>query len=668
MAVNDIVMGAAGASSPATYIEDVFSTYLYTGNDGAQTITNNIDVSTKGALVWIKARAGTYGTQSHCLINTPISNTVYYSSNTTGNGTGLGASAFTPTTSGFNLNSVGAIINNSATTYASWTFRKQPKFFDIVTYTGDGSDTREVPHNLGSTPGTIIIKSTGTSNNWVVWHRSAVSPSTGLPNSSNAAGAKVRNALLFLNTTSSVADLDNSIKAPSSTTLYFGDRMNATEDVNVSGRTYVAYIFAHNAGGFGATGTDNVISCGSYTGNGGTQSITLGYEPQWLLIKKSNGIGSWFLMDNMRGLYAPTASGAVLFPNNTNAENAIYGDANVNSTGFTALGGVFNNTGDTYIYIAIRRPMKTPTTGTEVFSPKYETVASNATTTLGFTFDMFFQKWRNSGENWAVQDSLRGISNNAGTDSAYSLASNSTASEVNVSGSYIYGRTNTAAKYGSYWNGFPTSTYFFGRAPGFFDVVCYTGTGANRTVNHNLTVAPEMMIVKSRSSSTFGWFVYHSSVGNTKYLQMDTNAAPVTNNEIWNNTSPTSTVFTIGTSAAVNAVNQTEVVYLFATCAGVSKVGSYTGNGSSQTINCGFTTGARFIMIKCTSATGDWKVIDSARGIVAGNDPTLALNTTAAEVTGTDCIDPDSSGFIVNQETTNNLNVNGASYIFLSIA
>jgi hypothetical protein len=73
-------------------------------------------------------------------------------------------------------------------------------------------------------------------------------------------------------------------------------------------------------------------------------------------------------------------------------------------------------------------------------------------------------------------------------------------------------------------------------------------------------------------------------------------------------------------------------------------------------------------MVKCTSATGDWKVIDSARGIVAGNDPTLALNTTAAEVTGTDCIDPDSSGFIVNQETTNNLNVNGASYIFLSIA
>jgi hypothetical protein len=73
-------------------------------------------------------------------------------------------------------------------------------------------------------------------------------------------------------------------------------------------------------------------------------------------------------------------------------------------------------------------------------------------------------------------------------------------------------------------------------------------------------------------------------------------------------------------------------------------------------------------MIKRTDSTGDWKVIDSARGIIAGNDPTLALNTTAAEVTGTDCIDPDNSGFIVNQETTNNLNVNGASYIFLSIA
>ena len=96
--------------------------------------------------------------------------------------------------------------------------------------------------------------------------------------------------------------------------------------------------------------------------------------------------------------------------------------------------------------------------------------------------------------------------------------------------------------------------------------------------------------------------------------------------------------------------------------------GSYTGNGSSQTIDCGFTTGARFILIKRTDSTGDWYVWDTARGIVTGNDPHLSLNTTVAEVTTDDSIDPDSSGFIVNQVGDTNINVSSASYIFYAIA
>lgn len=110
------------------------------------------------------------------------------------------------------------------------------------------------------------------------------------------------------------------------------------------------------------------------------------------------------------------------------------------------------------------------------------------------------------------------------------------------------------------------------------------------------------------------------------------------------------------------------VAYLFASLAGISKVGSYAGNGASQTINCGFATGARFILIKRTDAAGDWYVWDSVRGIVAANDPHLSLNTTAAEVTTDDSVDPDASGFIVNQVAATNINVSGASYIFLAIA
>jgi hypothetical protein len=110
------------------------------------------------------------------------------------------------------------------------------------------------------------------------------------------------------------------------------------------------------------------------------------------------------------------------------------------------------------------------------------------------------------------------------------------------------------------------------------------------------------------------------------------------------------------------------VVYLFASCPGVSKVGSYTGNGGSQTIPCGFTAGARFVLVKRTDSTGDWYLWDVARGIVAANDPHLSLNSTAAEVTTDDSIDPDATGFIVNQNTATNINVNGGSYVFLSIA
>ena len=138
--------------------------------------------------------------------------------------------------------------------------------------------------------------------------------------------------------------------------------------------------------------------------------------------------------------------------------------------------------------------------------------------------------------------------------------------------------------------------------------------------------------------------------------------------DLWNNTTPTSTVFTVGNLGGTNSSTNTFVNYIFATLAGISKVGSYTGNGSSQTINCGFAAGARFILIKRTDSTGDWYVWDSARGIVSGNDPHLSLNTTAAEVTTDDSIDPDSTGFIVNQLGATNINVNTATYIYLAIA
>jgi hypothetical protein len=121
-------------------------------------------------------------------------------------------------------------------------------------------------------------------------------------------------------------------------------------------------------------------------------------------------------------------------------------------------------------------------------------------------------------------------------------------------------------------------------------------------------------------------------------------------------------------SGSMNGSGQAIVAYLFASCPGVSKVGSYTGTAATQIINCGFTGGARFVLIKRIDASGDWYVWDSARGIVAGNDPYLLLNSTAAEVTSTDYVDTAASGFELTSTAPAAINASGGTYIFLAIA
>jgi hypothetical protein len=166
---------------------------------------------------------------------------------------------------------------------------------------------------------------------------------------------------------------------------------------------------------------------------------------------------------------------------------------------------------------------------------------------------------------------------------------------------------------------------FWKRAPQFFDEVCYTGTGANASFTHSLGVVPELMIVKRRSASG-AWMVNSQYLAADARLELQSTSAVKATPEfgdVWNNTRPTSTVFTVGTDSDVNASGGTYVNYLFATCAGVSKVGTYTGQEAAFNVDCGFTSGARFILIKNISFANDWYVWDSARGIIAGNEPYL---------------------------------------------
>jgi hypothetical protein len=212
-----------------------------------------------------------------------------------------------------------------------------------------------------------------------------------------------------------------------------------------------------------------------------------------------------------------------------------------------------------------------------------------------------------------------------------------------------------------------TKTYIdwlFKRATGFFDVVCYTGTGGARTVTHNLGVVPELIIGKIRSSPA-AWYVYAAPNGNTKNQSLNT-TNPINISQAWNNTTPTSTVFSIGGDQ--NYSGETFVSYLFATCTGVSKVGSYTGNGTTQAISCGFTGGARFVLIKRTDTYGGWYVYDTARGMTTLTDPYLFINSDAAESATLGSVTSTAGGFSLNSTILAAINVSGGSYIFLAIA
>jgi hypothetical protein len=209
----------------------------------------------------------------------------------------------------------------------------------------------------------------------------------------------------------------------------------------------------------------------------------------------------------------------------------------------------------------------------------------------------------------------------------------------------------------------------FRRAPSFFDEVCWSGAGANLVINHNLQAVPELIINKYRNGTSYGWATTASGLvnPNTNYLTLNSSNAEANSGAtpgfIYDRTS---TTFTVSSDLAQSGFNW--VSYLFATCAGVSKVGSYTGTGAAQTINCGFTGGSRFVLIKRTDSTGDWYVWDSARGIIPSNDPYLLLNSTAAEVTGTDYVDTTSVGFDITSTAPAAINANGGTFIFLAIA
>ena len=635
------------ASGTPTYIDEVFSTFLYDGTGSTQTITHGIDITGEGGMTWIKRRSGT---SDHNLFDTERG----YSSteskilfpNTTSAGLSI-SSYVNATTNGFVLNHSGNDTNDSSSNYVSWNFRKCPGFFDVVTYTGNGTGGLNISHDLGSVPGFIMVKSTSLTEGWFCYHRSLGNTKMIALNGSGAAGT----ATQYWNDTT-----------PTDSVFTVG----TDSAVNSNGATYVAYLFAHNDGSFGEDSDEAVIKCGSYTGNGSATGVLqdLGFEPQWVLIKRTDSAENWQLVDNMRGVL--TGGNDRHLEPNVNAQEQDTEMIQFESTGFRPMSSDAKTNGSSanYIYIAIRRPHKPPEAATDVFAIDTKSAKSANTPSYTTNFPVDFALRRN---NITSINSTHVFTRLTAGERLLTDSSNQATTDASFDDHFMFNNG-----YGDFASGDSNDYgYFFKRAPGFMDVVTYTGTGSNQNINHNLGTAPQFMIVKTRSGRSDSPIVYHSSRGATEYGKLDstnsfyTGAAASTT---WNQTEPTSSVFSVGTDGGVNQSTVTYLALLFSSLDGICKVGSYTGTASAINVDCGFTNGARFVIIKRTddSTGANWYVFDTSQGINSGNDPYFRLNVTNAQGTA-DLIDPLDAGFSVASGTTN-VNYSGGTYIFLAIA
>jgi hypothetical protein len=297
-----------------------------------------------------------------------------------------------------------------------------------------------------------------------------------------------------------------------------------------------------------------------------------------------------------------------------------------------------------------------------------------------FKPDFVWYKSRSSGTwNHGLFDSVRGtslqlFSNTTGAEGTYSgvTAFNSNGFTV---GSDNGGNENGGSMVAWQWqagqgstssntSGTITSTVSVNTTAGF-SILTYTGNGtAGATIGHGLGVAPKMIIVKNRSNAGNNWPVYVSVLGNTGALFLSATAAYDVASAYWNNTSPTSSVFSVGGSAGMNGNTQTYVAYCWSEIAGFSKFGSYTGNGSTDGpfIYLGFRP--KYFLIKRTDSAGfSWNVVDSSTSPYNVTPNELQPNTSSAESTGNTTYDFVSNGVKIRTTSTDK-NASGGTYIY----
>jgi hypothetical protein len=639
---------AGSGSVPQVYVDDVFAADTYVGTNGSMARVLGINLQTYGGLVWDKQR----GVQTNYLIDTLRGATNYLQSDSISSGA-VNANYLTSfTTTGFNT---GTGLSVSGVAHSTWVFRKAPKFFDMITWTGDGTSSKILSHNLGAKVAFAIVKSVSStvegslSASWWVAINTAGDTWVRLKLESNAAN--------FYQTTTS---FDAPATGSSSIDVYKvgysagGGGFSG----NTSGQNYIAYLFPDD------TSPTGIIRCSAFTTDAsGNATVNTGWEPQACMFKASSGAGDWYRVDNVRGWDA-SGTAATLLANSTAAESETAITA-LNSSGFTITGA---SASTTYIFMAIRRSNKPASSASALLTVSTAATAwgiSNANPS--FKTDLVIavpDRTTPQANARFFVDRVRGFprSGNAPMlDPTTTAIETTTANTASLFMQYV----KTELAKGGTW-GANFLLILLGRAVGFFDIARYSGNGTRLETTHNLGVAPEMIIVKGMDDYGAAK-VYHKTAGASSVASLTSTGIFSSDIYAFNTEAPNASTFVLGTG--LSAITKKYVAYLFASKLGISKVGTYVGNGGTQNINCDFTTGARLVLVKSMDvAAGDWVLFDTVRGITAGTDPYLLLNSASSESSDYDYIAPYSAGFQIWANPTRNVNVSGTNYIFLAIA
>jgi len=381
---------------------------------------------------------------------------------------------------------------------------------------------------------------------------------------------------------------------------------------------------------FGDDEDKGIIKTGSYIGNGSATGpeIFLGWEPSFIILKNAEKVENWLMWDSMRGIVTD-GDDARLFPNLTTAESTVEDFLNLTPTGFQINdnGGDLNEPNDKIIYIAIRRPDgyvgKPAEAGTDAFAMDDTSNASNPRFTSGFPVDFSLTRAPALGGTWESWHTGARL-----LQGTYQLTA--TTNTWNTGGNFQYDY-NEGMFIGTGWANY--MSWMWKRGQGF-DVATWSGTNTSVVRRHNLGRTPEMIWYKCRSA-TRSWRVYHKGLnGGTNpenyALILNSDGAEGSNTNYMTGTAPTSTTFVSGNDDDTNGAGKTYIAMFFSSVEGISKVGSYIGDGTqdgSKTLTFGFQP--RLVIIKKYNSSGDWMVFDSVRG----NTKYLYINDTAAQQT-----------------------------------